>query len=402
MSDKSKSNPGGYPCGGGRADEEREHKQNHSSDRRRFLRWGAAAGAGVAAGGLLACKQKAGKPAPGSGPAGGGAMARPGPSPEPRTSPPKRATSKPFAGRSKVVQVVHSKVYNDKGQLVQQTVQQMVDQAVMDLTGKTSAKDAWSSLFSPKEKVGLKPNMLGRHLLWTNTATVAAIVAGLKSAGVREENMYMWDLKAFDISPLYKHFRKTKMHVKTTRDWGYGSTAHKIDSGKTTHLVKPFEKVDAIVNIPVIKDHKLAGVTCALKSIYGSIDNPRDMHAGVTEMACNPMAAELSALPAVRSKYRLILADAHRILIEGGPWGNVEHRRQLNSVFAATDPVAMDRVAWTIIDEHRIKAKLGALTDRKAGAKGRMGHPLHVLTAEKLGLGTATPKHIDHVVKTLG
>lgn len=389
MSRESKKDHEEYPCGAGTAE----------PDRRRFLRWGAAAGAGVAAGGLLACKDKDAKPEKGAGKTGKtGKPAR-------SEKPPNTAQARPTrhqGGRSKVVQVVHSKSFDDKGQLVPQIVQQMVDRAVMELTGKPTAKDAWSSLFSPKEKVGLKPNMLGRHLLWTNTATVAAVVAGLKSAGVREENMYMWDLKAFDISPLYKHFRKTKVHVKTTKDWGYGSTPYKIASGKTTHLVKPFEKVDAIVNIPVIKDHKLAGVTCALKSIYGSIDNPRDMHAGAVEMNCNPMAAELNGLPAVRSKYRLILADAHRILIEGGPWGNAEHRRQINSVFAATDPVAMDRVAWTLIDEHRIKAKLGALTDRKVGAKGRMGHPLHVLTADKLGLGIADPKRIDHVVKSLG
>lgn len=387
MSSKKNKNRETYPCGGGSA----------SPDRRRFLRWSAAAGAGVAAGGLLACKDKDAKPEDSAGKPG-----KPGKPAKPPNTAQARPTPKRPQGRSKVVQVVHSKVFDDKGQLVPKTVQQMVDRAVMDLTGKATAKDAWSSLFSPKEKVGLKPNMLGRHLLWTNTATVAAVVAGLKSAGVREENMYMWDLKAFDISPLYKHFKKTKMHVKTTKEWGYGSTAYKIPCGKSTHLVKPFEMVDAIVNIPVIKDHKLAGVTCALKSIYGSIDNPRDMHAGAVEMSCNPMAAELNALPAVRSKYRLILADAHRILIEGGPWGNVEHRREINSVFAATDPVAMDRVAWTLIDEHRKKAKLGALTDRKVGAKGRMGHPLHVLTADKLGLGTADPKRIDHVVKSLG
>ncbi len=387
MSDRSKK----CPC---------QAPQPPAPDRRKFLRWGATTGAGIAAAGLLGCKKKADKATadrPGKEP-------RSGTDPKDPRKPPtrKRPAPKPFKGRSKVVQVVHSKVYDDKGRLVQPTVQQMVDQAVMELTGKKSPKEAWSSLFSPKEKVGLKPNMLGRHLLWTNLETVVAIVAGLKSAGVREENMFMWDLKAFDISPLYKHFRKTKMQIKTTRDWGYGSTVYKIDSRKSTHLVKPFEKVDAIVNIPLIKDHKLAGVTGALKSIYGSIDNPRDMHSNDTEMNCNPMAAELSALPAVKSKYRLILTDAHRILIEGGPWGNTENRRQLNSVFAATDPVAHDRVAWKIIDAHRVKSKLGKLTDRKVGMKGRLGHPLHVLHADKLGLGTADLKRIDHTVKKLG
>lgn len=367
------------------------------SDRRHFLLSAAAAGV-VAAG--IGCGKPAARPPE-------QAPETPAPPPEPmtsRTAEPAPPVPKPAAGpRSKVVQVVNPKAYDAKGMLVPATVQEMVDRAVMELSGKGTAKEAWSSFFSPSEKVGLKPNMLGREHCWTNPEVVAAIVNGLRSAGVRDENMFMWDLKAFDISPLFTHFKATKINVKTTTDWGFGDTRYKIASGPAARLVKPLLAVDAVVNIPLIKDHGLAGVTCSLKSVFGSIDNPSDQHTNPRrEKTCDPMTAELSALPEVRKKMRLIVTDACRIIIEGGPRGTVEHRRTLSSVFAATDPVAMDRVAWTIIDAHRRPSKLVPLMERPLGPDGPRGRPLHVLTAQKLGLGTADPAQIDHVVKTLG
>ena len=319
------------------------------------------------------------------------------PSMTPSMTPPTGPGAVKAPSTSSVVQVVHSKAIDAKGRLVQPTVKTMVDLAVMELTGKKSAKEAWSSMFSPKEKVGLKPNMLGRQVHWTNTETVVAVYDGLLSAGVRPENIYMWDLKSFDISPLFKHFRRTKVNIKTTRDWGFGAERFKIDSGPPTTLVKPLLKVDAVVNIPLIKDHGIAGVTCALKSVLGSIHNPRDYHSSRKGgRTCDPTVPELSALPAVRSKMRLILTDGFFMTIDGGPRPSVEGRRQLNSVFAATDPVAMDRVAWTLIDQQRKVSKMEPLMKR---AKGR---PTHVLTAEKMGLGIADPKRIRHLVKTLG
>jgi uncharacterized protein (DUF362 family) len=378
--------------------------------RRRFLRGAVWAGAGATAGGLLGCGKQEREPSTrdvrreGSPSGSRGPDASPGPAETGMEAlRPELSAPRPVAVRSRVVQVVNPKVYDPRQQVVETTVQEMVDRAVMELTGKRSAQEAWSSLFSPSEKVGLKPNLLGGELCWTNPEVVAAVVAGLKSAGVKEENLYLWDLRSFDISPLYRRFRATKVNVKTTTDWGFGDRAYRIESGPPARLVKPLLKVDAVVNIPLVKDHGLAGVTCALKSILGSIDNPRDQHTNRKgEKTCDPMVAELSALPEVRKKMRLILTDALQIIVEGGPRGSLEHRRTLSSVFAATDPVAMDRVAWTIIDQQRKLSRMVPLMERKLGPDGPKGRPLHVLTAEKLGLGHADPAQIDHQVLRLG
>ncbi len=316
----------------------------------------------------------------------------------------RRSAPAPAGGKSRVVQVVNAKAYDAKGRPAAKPVKAMVDQAVMTLTGKGTAAAAWKSLFKPTEKVGLKPNCLGRQLCWPNPATVDAIIEGLLSAGVPYQNMIMWDMWGFGASPLSRRYRKSPMQVKHIKAWGFDRRAFKIPSGPPVKFTKALMAVDAVVNIPVIKDHDLTGVTCSLKNMaFGSIPNPWAFHADRKGVRmCDPMVPEIYALPPIKDKARLILADAFNIIIDGGPKGNVRGLRKLHSVFAATDPVAMDRVAWTLIDQERVKARLPKLDEKPLSRTRPRGRPRYVRSAEKLGLGTADPARIDHVVKRLG
>ncbi len=374
--------------------------------RRGFLKVGLAVGA---AAGLAACKgqgQKKSAPPP----TGDKAAPSPksgGPGPKaplarkaPRPAPPARPAG---AKKSRVVQVVNAKAYDAKGRPDPKPVKVMVDRAVMELTGKKTPKEAWSSLFKPHEKVGLKPNCLGRHLCWPHAATVDAIIEGLISAGVDHANLYMWDMWGFNASPLARRYRNSKMKVNNIKAWGYSRKKFKIASGPAVQFTKALLAVDAVVNIPVLKDHDLTGVTCSIKNMaLGSVPKPAIYHTSKQgKRMCDPMVPEIYALPPIKDKVRLILADAFNIIIDGGPKGNARGQRKLHSVFAAVDPVAMDKVAWEIIDKHREKAKLPKLMDKPLTKTRPKGRPHYIATAEKLGLGTADPKRIDHVIKTL-
>jgi uncharacterized protein (DUF362 family) len=153
----------------------------------------------------------------------------------------------------------------------------------------------------------------------------------------------------------------------------------------------------------MVKDHSLAGITCALKNAtLGSISNPEAFHENPRkEKTCDPMVPELYALAPVRPKFRLIVADALTVLIEGGPRGNPEGIRKLHSVYAATDPVALDRIAWQALDALRKEAKLVPLAERPLGPQGPKGRPGHVGTAARLGLGIDDLARIDHQVVKL-
>ena len=75
------------------------------------------------------------------------------------------------------------------------------------------------------------------------------------------------------------------------------------------------EKCTAIINVPVLKDHDLAGVTMAMKNFYGAIHNPNKYH----DNNCNPYIAELNTSPIIKDKTRLIVCDALLAQYNGGP-----------------------------------------------------------------------------------
>jgi len=73
--------------------------------------------------------------------------------------------------------------------------------------------------------------------------------------------------------------------------------------------------VDAVLNLPVLKQHMLSGMSGALKNQFGCIHNPNKMHLD----KCDPYIAEVNALPAIRQKQRLIVMDALRPVLDNGP-----------------------------------------------------------------------------------
>ena len=67
------------------------------------------------------------------------------------------------------------------------------DAGMRELTGERTQAGAWSSLFLPSDVVGIKINCLGAPRVSSSVASVHAVVAGLKSAGVKENAIIVWD-----------------------------------------------------------------------------------------------------------------------------------------------------------------------------------------------------------------
>ena len=130
--------------------------------------------------------------------------------------------------------------------------------------------------------------------------------------------------------------------------------------------------VDKIVTLPVLKDHRSAGVTLALKNLsHGLNNNVSRSH--LTDVAyepdspfrpmgpnqCNTFIPQAASQTVLRQKATLHILDGLIGAYEGGPkstnktWAT--WRR--NSLFFATDPVAMDHVGWEVID--RVRAEYG-------------------------------------------
>jgi hypothetical protein len=62
-----------------------------------------------------------------------------------------------------------------------------------ELTGQKTEADAWASLFSPDDVVGIKINCLGAPRVSSSVESIRAVAAGLQSAGVKENAIIVWD-----------------------------------------------------------------------------------------------------------------------------------------------------------------------------------------------------------------
>jgi hypothetical protein len=62
-----------------------------------------------------------------------------------------------------------------------------------EMTGQKTLQNAWSSLVSPEDVVGIKINCIGAPKISSSLASINETIAGLKSAGVKDNNIIVWD-----------------------------------------------------------------------------------------------------------------------------------------------------------------------------------------------------------------
>jgi uncharacterized protein (DUF362 family) len=145
---------------------------------------------------------------------------------------------------------------------------------------------------------------------------------------------------------------------------------------------------DAVINLPVIKDHGIAGVTMALKSMFGAIHNPNKYHSN----GGDPYVADVNMLAPIRQKLRLHICDGLNAQYEGGPSFMPQWMWPFNGLLVARDPVALDYVGWKIIEKKRAEAGMKPLGELKR-------QPTYIATAadREHRLGTCDPKRIERV-----
>ncbi|MBN2409456.1 MAG: DUF362 domain-containing protein [Candidatus Aminicenantes bacterium] len=97
------------------------------------------------------------------------------------------------AAKSRLVSVAADDILND-GKYVPDVVGRVFAAGMKELTGQKSSGDAWSSLFSPDDIVGIKINCIGAPRISSSLASINATIEGLKSAGVKENNIIIWDI----------------------------------------------------------------------------------------------------------------------------------------------------------------------------------------------------------------
>ena len=90
----------------------------------------------------------------------------------------------------------------------------------------------------------------------------------------------------------------------------------------------------------------MAGVTFAMKNMYGVVDKPFTLHAD----NCNPGVADLNCIPVIRDKVRFTIGDAMSSVYDGGPGFHPERLWYPNALIVGEDRVALDHIAWEMLE----------------------------------------------------
>jgi len=158
------------------------------------------------------------------------------------------------------------------------------------------------------------------------------------------------------------------------------------------------KQVNKLINLPVLKDHQSAGVTLALKNLsHGLVNNVNRSHSSYTLNACGAFIPAVVSMPMIRNKAVLHILDGIKGLYHGGPSAKPQFVWEHQTMYFATDPVALDRIGWKALDDKRVAVGMKRFVDDKPDEFSHFVHrqPEHVEIAGALGLGEWDEKKID-------
>jgi hypothetical protein len=366
-----------------------------------------------------------------------------------------------YPGR--VIEVAHpgsmgTAIKNGYTERNRDAVKSMMARGMKELTGADDAVSAWRALFSVGDRVGIKVVPVGKPDSISSYEVVLEVIDALAAAGVRKNDIlvferYKNELMAshyHEILPAGVHWEAASVgyddyqleidgqmpgkpfedHVAgydpdVYRDLSYCMPEHdpKDDRRFRSHLsVIVTKKIDKFISIPVLKDHRSSGVTLALKNLsHGLNNNVCRSHViwrgrphadkGGTLNQCGTFIPALASLEPIRQKAVLQILDGLVGTWEGGPQtkNKTFATWQYKSLFFATDPVALDRVGWEIIDKKRAAegwpgvAQMGLDAKTDMVVKGKpypeelhIRQPQHIPLAETLGMGVFDLNKIEH------
>jgi uncharacterized protein (DUF362 family) len=325
----------------------------------------------------------------------------------------------PYRGR--VVAVEHpGSVINLKYQ--RDAIRAMLGKGMMELTGAPSPVEAWRVFIEPGDVVGIKLNPVGQPYLISAPEVVQSIIECLEQVGVKRNQIVAYDryydqfLGAGFDKWLPEGVRWTyatkNVNLLQLDMEGYDADQYmemalvlpQADPSNRHHrrsyVAKFLSKdINKLINLGVMKHHQSAGVTVALKNLsHGLVNNVSRSHISSSNNACGMFIPTVVDIPIIRQKTVLNIIDGVMGAYHGGPGSKVgrylwEHK----TMYFATDPVAVDRVAWTVLDNKREQSGMKPIALAYADNDStfvRM-QPEFIEIAGALGLGESDEEKID-------
>ena len=297
-----------------------------------------------------------------------------------------------------VVEAIGKKVW-ENDQLNEDAVSELMDQAMMKLTGRSSAKEAWRDIVLPDDIVGIKINPLAGPELSTHSIIVDKIVEGLYGAGVLRKQIIIWDRFEEHLLnagyPIKQDATDVRTFASDTEGIGYDDEVfyesekdsvarRENESTRSRYSRIVTEQVDVLINVPVLKHHAMAGVSGCLKNLaFGSVDNTRRFHG--KPLYCNPAIAEILEHKVLKEKLVLNIVDGLVASFDKGPTYHAGSAWNYGGLFISADPVILDVLVLQTVNQKREEMELDSVS--------KLAN--HISTASKLDLGTNTLDQAD-------
>jgi uncharacterized protein (DUF362 family) len=296
--------------------------------------------------------------------------AHPGPPPPPATDPFR-------SGSRSLVALVHG---DDVPRLVQRAVELIGGMGPLGLRGARA-------LVKPNVVWGEPPPAT------TDPRVLRAAVALAKAAG--PARLAVGEMSAVLSLPTRPHLERTGI-AAAARELGAEVLA--FDEGEwvevrpraaehatVVYVARAAHEADRLISVPVIKTHRSASFSCALKNTVGCVHG-RNKPWAYGAAGWEPAIAELHA--AVRP--RLFIVDGLQTMVRGGPWAGEAVPTRV--ILASGDPVATDVIALAIIKS------FGRW--EPVAAKG-VWDQVQIRRAIALGLGARGPGEVALVAEDL-
>jgi len=154
---------------------------------------------------------------------------------------------------------------------------------------------------------------------------------------------------------------------------------------KAVYVAKAAHDAERLISLPVVKTHRSAGFSCALKNTVGCVHG-RNKPWMYGDLDWEAAVAELNA--AVRP--HLYVVDGLQSMVAGGPWSGESAATEL--ILASGDPVALDALALALLKGFGRSAKI---------APGGVWENAQLRRAITLGLGATGPERMTLVADSL-
>ena len=257
----------------------------------------------------------------------------------------------------------------DRWEVDPKAVDQMVLAGLQQVTGKEDATDAWRSLVTPEDTVGIKVNAGPGRIGGTRSEVVDAVIRGLMAAKVPAKQIVIWDttLKELRSAQFDRLAKRHGVRLAGSLDTGWDESVTYDEStlgtliegdlefktgeetiSRKSHLTRLLTKeITRIISIQPLINHNRVGVSGHLVGLTrGAVDNDRRFDVAtviLTEALPNIIALENEKQERyIGDRIALCITDALYVQFLGQSKALLHYTEPLGQLWFSSDPVALD------------------------------------------------------------